>query len=359
MMQVLIVKMSALGDIIHAFPAVQYIKERYPEAKIDWVVEQPFAGLVQAHPNIDQVFTVHTKKWRSRPFSRANWQELSAFSRSLRTTTYSIVLDLQGNIKSGCVTACAQGVVKAGFGFSTAPEKPNLLATHKRINPPQGRNIRDDYLFMAQSVLGDFSPLRQKGICLKLTEPEQKKMHSLRAYCRTLPAEKVLVCPGSNWPNKQLSWQGWRDFLRSFWQRFPQAHFLLLWGTENEKALVDKLAAPFSGQTTVLDKLTLPLLQNLMAMVDLVVAMDSLPLHLAGTTATPTFSVFGASAADKYKPVGSAHYALQGTCPYGKRFEKRCPRLRTCPTGACIKRLEGAELFASFFSWWSSGCVKG
>ena len=85
-----------------------------------------------------------------------------------------------------------------------------------------------------------------------------------------------------------------------------------------------------------------------MASVDMVIAMDSLPLHLAGTTETPTFSIFGASSANKYKPKGKKHLAFQGTCPYKRTFERRCPVLRTCSTGACIRDLHGEELFHYF-----------
>jgi heptosyltransferase-1 len=88
--------------------------------------------------------------------------------------------------------------------------------------------------------------------------------------------------------------------------------------------------------------------------VDLVVAMDSLPLHLAGTTKVKTFSVFGASLASKFKPAGKKHLTLQGHCPYGRVFEKRCPILRTCPTGACIRSLTGKAVFNAFKLQWDA-----
>jgi heptosyltransferase-1 len=79
---------------------------------------------------------------------------------------------------------------------------------------------------------------------------------------------------------------------------------------------------------------------------------------LAGSTSTPTYSIFGASSAQKYKPIGTCHKAFQGECPYGKTFEKRCDILRTCKTGACIKQLQGEQLFNHFFDWWSAAASK-
>lgn len=352
-MRILIVKMSSLGDIIHAFPVLQYLKQCQPRCEIDWVVEQPFAELVQAHPLVHRVLRVQTKKWRSRFVKKETWQEMAHFRRELRKTRYDLVLDLQGNAKSGFVTLCAQSSIKVGFGYASVPEWPNLLATHKRYNPPIGQNIREDYLFIAQSALGNFNRQVNEGVLLNLSKQEKSEVQLVLDHLRRHQGLKVLVCPGSNWPNKQLSQETLKSFLQCFAQRL-QAHFLVVWGNLAEKNLAEELVADVSQASTIANRLSLPALQNLMTQVDLVLAMDSLPLHLAGTTSTPTYSVFGASSANKYKPAGEWHEAFQGRCPYGKQFEKRCDILRTCKTGACIKHLEEHQLFDHFYAWWSS-----
>ncbi|SCA63497.1 hypothetical protein SCG7086_AS_00250 [Chlamydiales bacterium SCGC AG-110-P3] len=105
-----------------------------------------------------------------------------------------------------------------------------------------------------------------------------------------------------------------------------------------------KLKEQTPERIRILPRLSLPVLQAVMNRVRLVIAMDSLPLHLAGTTSTPTFSVFGASSMQKYKPLGGIHHGLQGECPYNVSFEKRCARLRSCKTGACIRSLTGKQV---------------
>ncbi len=112
--------------------------------------------------------------------------------------------------------------------------------------------------------------------------------------------------------------------------------FLILWGSPKEKEQAQAIANGFIGNSTLVDPLSLPALHLLMTHVDLVISMDSLPLHLAAVAGTPTYSLFGPSLAQKYAPQGDKHHALQGSCPYGTTFEKRCPKLRTCPTGACL-----------------------
>lgn len=352
-MKILIVKTSALGDIIQAFPVLQYLRHLYPEAQIDWVVEHPFAPLVEAHPCLNSAIRVNTKKWRLEPWKREVWREMLSFRQRIRQTNYDMLFDLQANFKSGLINWCVKCPKKIGFGFSTVSEKPNLLFTNRRYNPPKGKNACEEYLYIAQNALGDFN-FEIEGVKLKISDQEKGKVREILEHPH-LKGEgpKVMVCAGSNWPNKVVGKETLRAFLTTVADQL-QGRFVFVWGTVDEKELAQELSANFSQNSCIADKLALPTLQNLMAELDLVVAMDSLPLHLAATTPTPTYSVFGASAASKYKPLGKRHEAYQGSCPYGRTFERRCPILRTCPTGSCIKDIQGDQLFQHFYPWWKS-----
>lgn len=334
-MKILIIKSSALGDIIHVFPVVDYLKDKFPLAQIDWVVEAPFADLVEAHPSIHRVIKVHTKEWRKGLFKRSTWSNIKKTMASLRESTYDVVLDLQGNTKSALWTGCSKAKVKVGLGRHSVSEWPNLLATTHRYEVSKGQNIRTDYLTVVARHYAEQAEVLSHPISLKLTEEQRQQLQAIITTPYWQGATKrIMVCPGSAWPNKTLSNDALQEVLQIVQQR-TGCSFFFTWGSQLEKNVSDSLQELFSG--VVLDRLPFPVLQNLMAQVDLVFAMDSLPLHLAGTTATPTFSVFGPSLANKYNPPNG--HALQGACPYGRTFEKRCPILRTCPTGACIREL--------------------
>jgi heptosyltransferase-1 len=73
-MKILLIKTSSLGDIIHAFPTLSFLRQKFPDAKIDWVVEKPFAELVKAHPFVNDVLTVDTKGWRKNLISKETWK---------------------------------------------------------------------------------------------------------------------------------------------------------------------------------------------------------------------------------------------------------------------------------------------
>lgn len=350
-MKVLIIKTSSLGDIVQSFPVLHYLRRIYSQAQIDWIVEKPFLELVQAHPYIHQVFSIETRKWRKRMFHPQTLREIKWFRQHLRNHSYDIVIDLQGNIKSGLLTAMAKSPLKVGFGYASVPEWPNILFTNRRYNPPKNKNIREDYLFLVQSLCGDFRA-ETTGMTLNITGQEQAQLQAILSHPVLHHRPCMMVCPGSNWSNKQLPSSVLKDFLKQI-EHHLQASFLFVWGSASERQVVEELGQIFL-HSLVVDKLSLPLLQNLMAQVQLVIAMDSLPLHLAGTTTTPTYSIFGASSAHKYKPMGVKHQAFQGSCPFNQIFEKRCPLLRSCTSGGCIKNSESRTLFDHFLSWWES-----
>lgn len=347
MEKILIIKTSALGDIIHAYPTVEFLRKKFPKAQIDWVVEAQNAELVRAHPAVNRTLTIYTKEWRKAPICKSSLKGILDFRRSLKEELYDVAFDLQGNIKSGLILSQVRSKHKVGFSSKTVPEWPNLLFTNYRINPPSGGNIRSDYLALAEAYIEEKPSCESLPTLLKLSPDDERQLNKYAKNLLVGKQPKVMVCSGSAWPNKQLTTEVLTDFL-ALVQKEIGCTFLFAWGSPAERLVADELKTRFDETSHVMDRLRLPMLQNLMAKCDLVIAMDSLPLHLAGTTKTPTYSVFGASSAAKYKPLGSQHAAFQGSCPYGRTFEKRCPILRTCPTGACIRSLQANAIFSDF-----------
>lgn len=346
-MKILINKTSSLGDIIHAFPVIAYLREKIPNSTIDWTVEKPFASLIDAHPDVDRSILINTRVWRRNLFSLHVQEEMKSFYRDLKSSSYDVVFDLQGNTKSGVVTYLSQACHKVGFAKPVVPEILNIFATDRRFMPPKGKNIRDDYLYLVQSYFNDVVPFSFKGVKLNISTDELNQVHDVIGSHPKRTGPKIMVCPGSAWINKQMS----EEFLQDFLQRIAHDQdpaFFFVWGTDDERYLVETLSSKMKESSLVLKKMPLPVLQRVMGEVDLVIAMDSLPLHLAGTTATPTYSIFGPSSAKKYCPVGNRHHAFQGYCPYGQSFEKRCDLLRSCQTGNCIKKVSGVTLFEHF-----------
>ncbi|MCE5294980.1 MAG: glycosyltransferase family 9 protein [Chlamydiales bacterium] len=335
-MRYLIVKTSAFGDIIHAYSALEFLKQVDPDCQIDWVVEKRMSSLVKAHPHVTTCIELDTKKWRSN--IRGSWGEMKQVRKALQNEYYDAVFDLQGNIKSGLVTFLARAEHKVGFGFKTAPESISACVYNKRYNPPKGQNVRSDYLFLLESYFG-----------------KKATTSSFTQLITNDPIPQIkgnwLIAPGSNWINKQLT----IDTLVAFLELCKDAYkpnFVFLCGSEQELIQAQNLVQKFPG-SEILYKPSLPTLQHIMSHMQLAITMDSLPLHLAATANLATFSFFGPSSSQKYNPLGVIHGTFQGPCHYGITFNKRCPKLRTCPTGACLRETNPQDLFTAFQTWFS------
>ena len=113
-MKILIVKTSSLGDVIHCLPVINDIISVYPNAQIDWVVEESFADIPRLHPAIHEVFTVAFRRWRKQLFRFKTWSEIKQFKQLIAQNNYDAVIDTQGLLKSALITRLAKGI-KHGY----------------------------------------------------------------------------------------------------------------------------------------------------------------------------------------------------------------------------------------------------
>lgn len=351
-MKICLVKTSSLGDILHTFPVLSYLRHRFPSAKIDWLVERPYAGLVRAHPNVDGVLEVDTKEWRRHPLSRKTWTRLFAARKALRQEHYDLLFDLQGNIKSGLLTAQMRCPAKVGPNWRSAAEWLHPAFTHHHLPLQIGENIQTALLTLVQSYFHDQEPFKDKDTPVTLKLSPEEKAEVIQLFEELPPSSpthlRILVAPGSIWKNKQLTPSQLLNFLQRV-RELKAATFLFSWGSQEERDQASLLAAALQGAQLTLKCYTLPQLSSIIQQMDLLIGMDSLPLHLAAATSqTATFAFFGPSAARVYNPVGPHHGAFQGNCPYGMQIISRCPKLRRCPTGACLREVNGETLFNAF-----------
>lgn len=353
-MKFLIIKSSSLGDIIHSFDAIVQLKKFFPDATIDWVVEKDFVDVVRKFSLVDNIITISTKKWRKNFFHKQTWQELKQFRLQMSSRHYNAAFDLQGNIKSAWILSNVKAEHKIGFGFKTIHEWPNLFFTNLRYNPPKNVNVRDEYQFLINSFTKAISPQsyfdkqQQSDVIFNLDQHDKNVIDTILHDYAIKDTFKILVCPGSNWQNKQLPCETMLAFLHKIQEFQSNCSFLFTWGNAKEKLVADRMHSQFPHSSTIIDRLPIATLQSLMGHMQFVIAMDSLPLHLCATTKTPSFAVFGPSLATKFGPQGHNHYAVQASCPYGRQFNRRCPKLRSCSTGKCMSDVDAEYLFQQF-----------
>jgi heptosyltransferase-1 len=107
--RILLIKTSSLGDVVHHLPVATDLARRFPNAEIDWVVEEGFAELPRLHPTVRKVIPVAIRRWRRQLYAGETWREIGAFRRTLRAEPYDAVIDSQGLLKSALIAAQASG----------------------------------------------------------------------------------------------------------------------------------------------------------------------------------------------------------------------------------------------------------
>jgi len=348
-MRVLIVKTSALGDVVQTFPVAAYLRSRPEIKEIGWVVEKKAFPLVSACPFVDHVIEIDTVHLKSLFPSFHIIREFQRQRSAIRENSWDLLFDLQGNCKSGMVTFLASAKKKIGYGNRSVAERPNLLTTSVHINPPRGMRMCEEYLQFVQTYFQDHEPFAVPPMQLKLTALQETQLAEERARWPNHRPVWILAL-GSYWPNKRYPSDKLLSVLELV-QRMWSPYFIFLAANSLELKEAGWLAKHFVDSSHIVFQQKLSILQRMLGAAHAVVAVDSLILHLAATTETPIFSIFGPSNSKNYAPKGSRHGVFQGKCHFFSQEEKRCRELRTCDHGSCLNDVDSLDLFAAIQDW--------
>lgn len=209
MQRILLVRLSALGDIIHSLPVIADITRRWPDAIIDMATDERFTEIPQLNTHVRKVIGLPLKRAKKNLFCKKTWAELRAIIRDLRKEHYDIILDLHGLIKSAAVARLARGKIRIGFDASQCGEKPAALCYHKHFLPTEIPN-RVDWLrqLAAFAVSSDSKNTLDYG--LPTIPANIKPQRSIVFFHST--ADHARTWPEANWValGQSLISQNWR-----------------------------------------------------------------------------------------------------------------------------------------------------
>lgn len=282
-MRILLVKTSSLGDVVHNLPVASDLARRFPDARMDWVVEEGFAELPRLHPRIGRILPVAVRRWRRALFSGGTWQEIGAFRRALKAETYDVVLDTQGLFKSGLLTGQAElssGGRRCGYDRITVRE------------PIAARFY--DQSFAIQRQLHAVERNRQLAaavFCYALDDfPLDYGITAERLMAPWLPArDYAVLLTGTSrddklWP--EADWQALGTALVA-----TGMTCVLPAGTSTERERAGRLATSI-GRAVVAPPMGLRDMASLLAGASLVVGVDTGIVHLGAALGRPTLALF-------------------------------------------------------------------
>lgn len=309
-MNLAIVKLSALGDVVHALPVASAIRAARPDARITWLVETRQAPVLREHPAIDDVVIVDTRRWRRARAPRgiaAALREIGALAQGLRAHRFDVAVDAQGNLKSGVLTAMTGAPLRIGFAAARCRERANALFTTRRVMPPvSARHVVDQYLALL-SPLGVTPPARGQ-FHLPWNAAAEAAADEAFGSTGLKPRDRLVVLnPGAARPEKRWPPGRFRELAERI-GRDGLGRVLVLWGPGEH----DAARAIAAGGAAVLAPPTG--VQGLIAVLrraSVLVAGDTAPLHVAAALGVPCVGLFGPTSAVRNGPYGTGHRTLQ------------------------------------------------
>ena len=303
-MRIVLVRLSALGDIVHTWPLACALAASELRPHVSWVVEEPLRTLVEGHPAVDSVFTTRTGRWRRRPFSATTRSEIASLKTRLRELQPDLAIDPQGTSKSAMVVRWTGAEQRVGLARPWRRERlAGLAYTGTVRGAPGSAHVVATNLAMAQAVGAtppDLSPPDGSWLLESVAG---------RAPTGGWSAPYAVVLPGAGGAHKILSENTLAEIARGL--TGTGLEVVVAWGPGEDKRASTVVEAAGDGVHPA-PATDLGELAALLGGAALVIGGDTGPVHLAASFGTPTLAVFLASDWRRNGPLGARTAVVSG-----------------------------------------------
>ncbi len=278
--KIVLIKTSSLGDVLHNLPVVTDIRKHFPDATIDWVVEESFASLPTLHLGVRRVIPVAIRRWRKSWWATRG--EIQTVCRTLRDRHYDIALDTQGLLKSALITRCVKNT-RCGMDWKSAREPIASLFYDRTFCVPKALHAVERNRLLAGLALG-YTPLGapEYGI--------QAPAAALPWLARSSPY--VVLLHATSRDDKLWEESNWIELGKQFAQQ--EFQLVLPWGNAQEKIRSERLASAIPNAIST-PKLDLVEAAALLSQAHTVVGVDTGLSHLAAALKVPTIGIYTAT----------------------------------------------------------------
>ena len=357
-MNILIVKLSAIGDVIHTLPSLAALRRCYPNADITWVVEEEAADLLAGHPDLNRVIVFGRKRWLNelrRGQITAPLREMLLFLRDLRRRRYDLVIDFHGLLKSAVIVLLSGG--KRKLGYDSLQELSGLFYNEK-IPEKMGKHAVDRYLDFVRHVAGKSGAARLAAtpeFRITVGEKEKRRVAALLEENSAILTTRekdggdgrsggreegrfVAVNPVAFWETKL--WEEEKFAELCDWLREELGIGIVLTG--GESAPLERICRKMRTKAVNLGgRTTLRELACIYREAALLVTTDSGPMHLAAAVGTPIVALFGPTDPARTGPYGPGHRIIRKGLSCSPCFRKRCE------TPRCMTDISVEEVFTA------------
>jgi len=343
---ILIVKLSAIGDVVQTLPMLEALKSQYPKAQIDWVVEEEASDLLIGHPALNRVIVSRRKSWPKQFFREGAFRdtlgEIGKFIRDLRNLPYDWVIDNHGIFKSGLLVALSRGRRKIGFQRSPGiADEGNYLFTNERYKPLSiERHALERYLDLISQV---GVPVDKPTLTFPVpAESRQSAEKLLRRYGFS-SHPLVVIHPMAKWPTKQWPSENFARLVEAFGQKGVSVAFT---GSRDDAEAVQEIHCQIKTPQRALNlvgQTSLKELAGLFSLSDLVLTTDTGPMHLAVAVKVSLIALFGPTAPWRTGPYGDSPIILRKALACSPCFKRKCPTIECMRSLSVEEVLKAAE----------------
>ncbi len=328
----LLIRLSSLGDIIHALPAFSALRKNFPEAKISWVVEQKGKEVLDCVPGLDRIIPIEPAGWRIN--KREFWSEINRLRKKLKDKN-QIVIDFQGLMKSAFLAFLSRAPKRIGFHRKNLREPfASVFYTERLRAIPETIHVIGKNL-MLLTLLG----IHQRKYEFPLSIPEksiESTLSKLKNLGYTEDNKLIIFNVGAAWETKRWFPERWIELIKRLKRKeyFP----ILLWGTEEEKSLAQQISQ--ETQVPLAPFLTLKEVMALVKQASLLISGDTFALQAACAFSRPVVGLFGPT-----NPRRNGPFSLQDRVAFHELECSYCYK-RHCSNLECLEKITPEEVAA-------------
>ena len=326
----LIIRLGSLGDLVHAVPAVAALREAYPDAQIDWLVERAHAPLLAQVPAISRVIVLKGR-------SLGGWLATRA---ELRAQRYDVAIDLQGLIKSAALARLSGAIRVVGFDTRALREPAARWFYTAQVEVGEGRHVIEKNLALVRTLDLGLSRTLDRAVFPFAVSPSP----ALESLQSSGVSEFALLNPGAAWPNKRWPVESFAAVARWIHHTYGWTP-VVLWGP-GEEAIADAIVSGAPGVAVRAPKTTFNDLLALARASKLFVSGDTGPLHLACAMGAPVVALFGPTTERRNGPWDDRDVSISRYDQCECHYQRVCSRLRSSGASASQgrgPRSEGAS----------------
>jgi lipopolysaccharide heptosyltransferase I len=301
-MRILIVKLSAIGDVVHTLPAAVFLKRALPDAHIAWAVERRAGAILKDSPVIDELIEVDTRRLRKNLFSGATLESFRTQLGNLRgnnkTARFDVAIDFQGLVKSGVVAKASQATRRIGFETNELREKFSRLFLTEQVPTSSFCHVIEKNLALALAVTGanqDSMPAYEFPIAV-LPEDEKYVEETASNHLERF----AIINPGGGWVTKLWPAENFGKVADWLWDECAMTS-LVTYGP-GEENLARAVRAGSRNQTAIPFPSTLKQFVALARRAQIFIGGDTGPLHIAAACGAPIVGLYGPTSPERNGP---------------------------------------------------------